>query len=603
MKFNSTHYFIKFLTSFFLLTIIQSSVLFAAPLPDTLWTKTFGGTNIDVGYSVQQTSDGGFVIGGYTRSYGTMSGRNVWLIKTDLFGNHQWNKTFGGNNDEECYSVQQTSDGGYVLAGYTKSFGAGLNDAYIIKTDTAGNEMWSKTFGGAQDDEGYSVWQTNDGGFVVAGATSSFGAGSRDMWLIKTNSAGSKVWEKTYGGLSSDGARSVSLTSDGGFIITGWTFSYGPGAVGNLWLVKTDSLGNQQWHKDFGGTDADRGYSVEQTNDGGYIITGYTASFGAGNDDLFLVKTDSLGNEMWKKTFGGTGRDYGNSVQQTRDNGYIIVGYTLSFGAGGDDVWLVKTNANGVAEWSKTLGGTASDVGNAVRETSDGGYILTGHTLSYGAGVHDVWLVRIASIIPVELVSFNASALGGNVLLKWITATELNNKGFEIERSQKPKIKGKTEWNKIGFIQGNGTTGEQRHYLFEDKNLPSGKYFYRLKQIDFNGSFEYSNEIGIEVSTPTSFSLEQNYPNPFNPSTRIKYTIPALTSFLSQRERMPEGQVRVMLKVYDVLGNEVATLVDEYKSAGSYEAGFNASKLSSGIYYYRLRAGDYIETKKMILLK
>lgn len=575
--------------------------LFESPAtqpPDTLWTKTFGGSNIDVGYAVQQTADGGFIIAGYTRSYGTASGRNIWLIKTDMFGNMIWNKTFGGSSDEEANSVKQTSDGGFILAGYTKSFGFGLNDFYIIKTDSLGNEMWSRLFGGTQDEEAYDIIQTTDGGYVAAGATSSFGSGSRDVWLIKLDSSGNEVWRKTLGGLSTDGARSIKQTSDGGFIITGWTFSQGPGFVGNALLLKTDPLGNQQWSKAFGGNDVDRGYSVQQTADGGYIFTGYTNSFGAGLYDLYLVKTDSLGNEVWSKTFGGSGRDYGNSVQQTLDGGYIIAGYTLSFGAGSDDVWLVKTDSNGNQEWSKTYGGSASDVGYCVRETSDGGFIITSHTLSYGAGVHDVWLIKTATIIPVELISFSADYSNSSIKLTWITASEINNKGFEVERiclnSNPDKINMDADWKFIGFVNGNGTTTQLSFYSFDDKILSSGKYSYRLKQIDFDGThkYYYLSEV-VEMNLPNKIELYQNYPNPFNPSTKIAFVIP------------DEVKNFVSLKVYDILGNDVVTLINEYKDPRIYEVEFDASKynLTSGIFVYKLKVGDYALSKKMILMK
>jgi len=364
--------------------------------PSLEWAVTFGGSNIDVGYCVQQTTDEGYIISGYTRSYGA-SGHNIWLIKTDSTGVELWNKTFGGSSDDEGQSVQQTSDGGYIIAGWTQSYGSGSKDLWLIKTDSAGNEQWNKLFGGTNDDGATSVRQTTDGGYVISGYTSSYGAGSVDAWLIKTDSLGNQEWQKPLGGLSSDGAWCVEQTTDGGYILTGWTYSYGPGVIGNLWLVKTDSLGNQQWNKVFGGSDVDRGYYVSQTTDGGYIITGYTDSFGAGLYDMWLIKTDSSGNEQWSKTFGGTGRDYGNSVQQTISGGYIITGYTLSYGAGNEDVWLVKTDSLGNKVWDETFGGTSSDVGYLGQQTIDGGYIVTGHTLSYGAGVHDVWLLKIES--------------------------------------------------------------------------------------------------------------------------------------------------------------------------------------------------------------
>jgi hypothetical protein len=571
-------------------TSIFFNTAFAMQPPDTLWTKTFGGTNIDIGHCVQETTDSGYIITGYTRSYGTMSGRNVILIKTDSNGNEEWINAYGGDDDDEGYSVQQTSDGGYIITGYTKSYGFGLNDVFLIKTDASGNQSWIKTFGGAQDDEGYSVLQTDDGGYLIAGVTSSSGAGSRDVLLVKTDASGNSQWQKTLGGMSSDGARDIKKTSDGGYILTGWTLSYGPGFIGNAWLVKTDSLGNEEWNKFFGGSDADRGYSVQQTNDGGYIVAGYTDSFGAGLYDMLLVKTDNSGNQEWMKTFGGTGRDYGHSVQQTTDGGFIVAGYTLSFGAGGDDVWLVKTDINGTEEWNKPLGGTSSDVAYSVKETSDGGCIVTGHTLSFGAGVHDVWLIKMDYIIPVELASFTSSVNGNTVTLNWITATEINNSGFEIQRSVfRGQDSNKYNWETIGFVKGNGTTTETIYYSFIDENVSTGNYSYRLKQIDYDGTFEYSDIINVSVELPNKFSLFQNYPNPFNPSTNISFIIPEVSE--------------VNLSVYDMLGNKVRTLIDGKKQPGTYEIEFNAEGLSSGMYFYRLSSGKYNSTKKLVLLK
>jgi hypothetical protein len=373
------------------------------PMVEEEWNRTFGGSNIDVGYAVQQVSDGGFVITGYTRSYGA-AGHNIWLLRTDVLGGELWNRTFGGGSDEEAESVQQTSDDGFIIAGWTKSYGAGMKDVWLIKTDSAGNEQWNKLFGGTNDDGAASVQQTADGGYIIAGYTSSFGAGSVDVWLIKTDASGNQVWNKPLGGYSSDGAWCVSQTTDGGYILTGWTWSYGQG-LGDVWLVKTDEVGNQQWSKTFGGGDADRGYYVSQTADGGYIITGYTGSFGAGLDDVLLIRTDASGNEQWMKTFGGTGREYGYAVEQTSDDGFIIAGYTLSFGAGSEDIWVIKTDASGDEVWSQTFGGPYSDEGFSVQQTVDSGYIVTGHTLSYGAGVHDVWLIKIegAGVPPLEV--------------------------------------------------------------------------------------------------------------------------------------------------------------------------------------------------------
>jgi len=399
----------------------KQNIYFYQSFVNEEWNKTYGGSNIDEGYFVQQTNDGGFIITGYTRSYGA-AGHNVWLIKTNSVGVQLWNKTFGGSADDECQSVHQTSDDGYIIAGWTKSYGSGGKDLWLIKTDSTGNEQWNKFYGSTNDDAGTGVHQTNDGGYIVAGYNSG------NAWLIKTDASGNQQWSKTFGGSYSDGAYGIQITTDGGYILAGWTMSYGPGSLLNAWLVKTDNLGNQQWNKAFGGTGSDNAYCVQQTTDGGYILAGETDSFGAGNIDAWLIKTDSSGNEQWSKTFGGSIRDYGYSVQQTMNGGYVIVGYTNSYSSS-EDVYLIKTDSLGNKVWDKLLGGTSSDEGKSVQQTSDGGYIITGFTLSYGAGVHDVWLIKIESDetpLPLEVdaggpyeglvgetIEFTGTATGG----------------------------------------------------------------------------------------------------------------------------------------------------------------------------------------------
>jgi len=372
----------------------------AQGLPELEWSKTFGNPGDDFGESVQQTSDGGYVIAGFTESYGA-GGKDVWLIKTDSNGDKAWDETFGGTSDDGGWSVQRTADGGYIISGYTESYGGGARDAWLIKTDSNGNKVWDKTFGGASDDDGWSVQQTLDGGYIVAGATGSYGAGEGDVWLIKTDSDGDKVWDKTFGGTSDDAGWSVQQTSDGGYVIAGYTSSYGAGQW-DAWLIKTDSNGNRVWDRTFGGVSFDDGESVQETSDGGYIIAGFTKSYGAGGEDVWLIKTDSSGNEVWDKTFGGTSDDVGWSVHQTSDGGYIIAGSTSSYGAGEWDAWLIKTDSDGNKVWEKTLGGTSDDDGISVHQTSDGGYVVAGATVSYGAGGQDVWLTKLGPEAGVQ---------------------------------------------------------------------------------------------------------------------------------------------------------------------------------------------------------
>jgi hypothetical protein len=348
------------------------------PMSAIYFAKTYGGASAS---SVQQTSDGGYIVAGKTWSFGA-GGYDIFLIKTDESGNIIWAKTYGGTNNDYASSVQQTSDGGYIVAGETHSFGVDSGDIFLIKTDANGNVIWAKTYGGTRYDWASSVQQTSDGGYIVAGSTNSFGGSNEAIFLIKTDANGNVIWAKTYWEGAFNLAYSVQQTSDGGYIVAGWTSCL----YYNIFLIKTDANGDVQWAKTYGGTRYDWAYSVQQTSDGGYIVAGGTESFGAGYDDIFLIKTDANGNIQWAKTYGGTDNDYASSVQQTSDGGYIVAGRTYSFGAGSSDIFLIKTDANGNVQWAKTYGGIYGDNAYSVQQTSDGGYIVAGGTGSFGVG-------------------------------------------------------------------------------------------------------------------------------------------------------------------------------------------------------------------------
>ena len=324
------------------------------------------------------------------------------VFAAPALGQTSWWRAYGGTDDAEGSSVQQTSDGGYVVAGYTTALG--YYDVYLIKTNTSGDTLWTRTYGGEDDEEdGSSVQQTSDGGYVIAGLTVSFGAGGGDVYLIKTDASGDTMWTRTYGGTDYDDGWSVQQTSDGGYIIAGYTVSFGAGG-GDVYIIKTNVSGDTLWTRTYGGTGDDEGYSVQHTPDGGYIIAGYTRSYGAGNEDVYLIKTNASGDTLWTRTYGGTGEDFGYSVQQTADSGFVIAGSTWSFGAGACDVYLIKTDASGDTMWTRTYGGTDNERGRSAQQTSDGGYIIAGYTRSYGAGNGDVYLIKTNSLgnIAVE---------------------------------------------------------------------------------------------------------------------------------------------------------------------------------------------------------
>jgi len=355
--------------------------------------KAIGGENPDWGNSLIQTSDGGYAITGSTTSFGA-GDEDVYVVKLDANGNLQWTKTIGGPASEEGHSLIQTSDGGYAITGSTTSFGAGEWDVYVVKLDAHGNLQWTKTIGGPASEIGSSLIQTSDGGYAIAGYTKSFGAGSGDVYVVKLDANGNLQWTKTIGGPKDDWGFSLIQTSDGGYTIAGYTESFGAGEW-DVYVVKLDAKGNLQWTKTIGGKNEEWGNSLIQTSDGGYAIAGGTSSFGAGSGDVYVVKLDANGNLQWTKTIGGPAREIGRSPIKTSDGGYAIAGNTSSFGAGEADVYLVKLDANGNLQWTKTIGGEKDDRGFSLIQTSDGGYAIAGHTESFGAGEWDVYVVKL----------------------------------------------------------------------------------------------------------------------------------------------------------------------------------------------------------------
>ena len=388
--------------------LIVSVICVLMPCPASgqqAWEKLFGGPVQDWGYAVQQTLDGGYIVVGMTNSFGT-GDFDAYAVKTDSFGTGMWAGVWGGTDGECANSVVQAADSGYVIAGYTGSFGPGNNDVWLIKTNGAGDTLWTKTFGGASRPDGAnSVGRTAAGGYIVAGFTQSFGPGTptyANVWLILTDGSGNAFWTRNYGGDANDIAYSVQQTFDGGFIVAGTTQSFGNGS--QVYLIRTDADGDTLWTRTYGGSDYEEGNSVQQTSDSGYIIAGKTTSFGATLGDMYLVKTNAVGETLWTRTYGGDSAEVANSVQQTTDGGYVLAGQTNSYGKQ-YQVYVVKTDADGDTLWTRTFGGDSLDVGNAIQQTSDGGYIVAGVADPPDTRrVYDVYLVKMApdSVTGIE---------------------------------------------------------------------------------------------------------------------------------------------------------------------------------------------------------
>ncbi len=377
---------------FFLLTL--ATVLNAVPAsaqPRVVWTRVFGGySGFDKGYYVEETDDLGFIIVGETYCYGA-GGADVYLIKTDSLGLTQWARTYGGPEDDIGYCVQQTFDYGYIIAGYTKSFGmGGSQDIYLIKTDASGDTLWTRTHGEQFPDEAASVQQTGDGGYIVGGTTTSWGTYVENAFLLKTDGLGYEQWHNTYGiSAYEEYGRCVDQTSDGGYVIIGHRWPYPYGEDWGIYMAKADAAGLQQWDEVYYYNElAEVCYSGQQTLDGGYILGGYTSNFG----DMLLIKTDYLGQEQWSHTYGygETITDGCYDVQQTWDGGYILTGQSYY----SDNVYIVKTDYLGNQAWDMYVGDADVECGYSVKQIHDGGYIICGW---YGGPwTWDVYLIRLA---------------------------------------------------------------------------------------------------------------------------------------------------------------------------------------------------------------
>ena len=424
--------------------------ILAQPLlaPPIEWQTSLGGSGGEVAYSIQQTSDGGYIVAGNSTSndgdvtghHGSTNSSDFWIVKLTSVGDLQWQKSLGGSGIDIANSIQQTSDGGYIVAGYSGSNDGDVTghhgstdsmDCWIVKLTDTGAIEWEKSLGGSGVDEANSIQQTSDGGYIVAGySTSSDGDvtgnhGGRDCWIVKLTTAGLIEWQKSLGGSGLDGSQSIQQTSDGGFIVAGYSYSndadvtghHGKAALSDYWIVKLTSMGAIDWEKSLGGSQLDEPWSIRQTSDGGFIVAGWSTSTDGdvtgnhGSYDGWIVKLTSTGVVEWQKSLGGSSEDGAQSIQQTKDGGFIVAGESYSNDGdvtenhGIEDYWIVKLTNAGMIEWQKSLGGSNYEWAWSIQQTSNGGFIVagvsysndgnvTGHHGSTNTG--DYWVVKLA---------------------------------------------------------------------------------------------------------------------------------------------------------------------------------------------------------------
>lgn len=417
-----------------------------AQAPDIEWQKSYGGSSLDMGHEVQQTSDGGFIVVGITASdngdiTGHHGGHDIWAVKLDVSGNKEWEKALGGSNEDGAQngnygisqvSVKQTTDGGFIITGYSRSNDGDVShnynaqDYWIIKLNAVGAIEWQKVIGGGGSDVPSSIIQTIDGGYMVIGYSGSSSTGNGDMtcdvtgtkaWAVKLDDTGNIEWQQCFLSGGSVYPYSVEQTADNGYIVAGNSYNHPDSCYGgyDAWIVKLDATGTSEWQKCFGGTDEDTFRSIVQTSDGGYIVTGNTRSNDGsvsgnhGGNDSWVVKLDNAGNTQWENLYGGTGNDFGFSIEQTNDGNYIVTGSTgsnngdASGNHGGFDFWIFKLDDTGAILWQKCMGGSGREEAYSVQQTTDGGYIVAGYSnssngdVTHNQGDWDYWVVKLDS--------------------------------------------------------------------------------------------------------------------------------------------------------------------------------------------------------------
>jgi len=482
--------------------------------PEEEWNVTFGGDKYDIFFVVQQSSDGGFVALGSRDADGWDYGGDCWFVKTDENGDIQWDKTYGGDKTDYGHGILQTNDGGYIISAITESYGSGSGDAWLIKTDAFGNEEWNRTFGGANyDTVEKSVIQTIDGEYLIVGSTYSYGKGQCDGWLIKTDIFGNEQWNKTYGTEGKEHFWEVHETSDEGYIMIGFI----QGERCDAWIVKTDINGNKEWDKKFG--PAHQGLSIIQCNDGGYLCLAEVKEtvFG-GYLNAWMVKMDEDGNEEWNKMFiTPKGEDrfaVHHNIQLTQDGGYIVTGVTNAvlpvYSIG--DMWLSKIDENGNILWEKIIGGSEYDTTYTVDLTSDSGFIASGMTKSFGTGNNfNAWLVKVSDYEnqrpnkPVKPKG-RSKLIAGKEYTFSSTATEPDAE----------QVYYAWDWGdgNYSYWLGPYSSGEtsKAYYSWENE----GNYNIRVKAKDvYGGESIWSDPLSITIPRDRSFFSNVNFFNWF----------------------------------------------------------------------------------------
>jgi uncharacterized delta-60 repeat protein len=614
------------------------------------WIQTFNGTGNgeDVANAMTVDTDGNIYITGYSTVSGNI--QRFTTIRYNSSGVKLWEAIYNGPGSfqygDEGLDIEVDDSGNVYVTGSSAAGSTEYTLDYVtIKYNPSGVEEWAERYSspGNDQDIAFALALDNSGNVYVTGQ-SGHPALNSNIATIKYNSSGAVQWIAEFDGTGNwDTGNDLIVDEAGNVYVTGF-FSVDWGtAYLNFITIKYDSQGNQQWAHGYNGTggNSDEAVAICLDKSGNIYVTGFSTGTVY---DIATIKYNSAGDQQWLQIYSSSSPSIDVPIDMVVDesgNVYITGAISLNIGT-------LKYNTDGVLQWNKIYNYNGNfDAGNSIALDVVGDVYVTGvsqsgtfestsdyATIKYNLSGDEIWVQRYNGSannwdagnsialdnagnvyvtgfsttntnydfgtikysqppIPVELTSFTANiANDADIILNWSTAIEMNNHQFEVERRTE-----NSEYYTIGYVEGSGTTSEPKEYSFIDDKVEVGKYFYRLKQTDFDGSYKYSDEIEIEVPGTITFSLEQNYPNPFNPTTTIKYSVPSGIA-----NGVKQSQI-VTLIIYDILGNEVITLVNEAMTAGNYAVEFSAEGLTSGIYFYTLKSGNLTQTKKLILLK
>jgi predicted secreted protein len=365
-----------------------------AQSPSILWAQTFGGPNNDEAFDIIKTSDGGYAICGMTESKGK-GGRDAWVLKLDPNGKLEWEKTYGDKGDEEANAIIQTRDNGYAIVGYTTSKGKGKKDIYMVKIDSSGNQQWEGIYGGSKHDIGNGIVQTYDGNYAIVGSTKSVGSGNFDIWVLKVDTKGNRIWRKTEWCRGADYGNSIAENPrDSSLVVCGTTYSNANG-MSDLWLIKITREGRREWKKNYGSINKDNGNHLTIKSTGEYIMSGSTQPKGERYEDFWVVGFTAESWDDWEKSYGTSRDEAATGSSETTDGGIIVCGYTNSYGEGSYDFWVMKFDKQGKQLWQETYGGPDEELGRAVVATGKNEAVICGSTRSDGEGKRDIWVIYL----------------------------------------------------------------------------------------------------------------------------------------------------------------------------------------------------------------